>query len=237
MPSRVFAAQDSMNVMLLEENYQRPTIKIAISLFEQIYQNIGMKLNVQVIESGDSLILSNTGLLDGELLRFENAISAQEFPNLIAVSPPFLKTGTYLVCAAKASCELTPNQKLGYLAQTKVHEKFCTKNLLQCQAIPNMDIARRMLNAGIIDGLLLVSTFTLSAASNYKNQIFFVRSIPSLNLNVLHYVHKKYEQKIPEISAQLLSMHKQNIISEKYKPFDLINAKLPNVVILSSIMK
>jgi len=180
--------------------------KICSQVLTEAYQKLGVKLEIIDYPAKRALLMSNSGDIDGEVMRIEGA--ENDYPNLIRVKPQ--------ICAMESRVYVK-NKKLQFEGWHSmkpfiigIHRGhlYAAKGTRGMNAVEvdTDDQLMLMLDKGRLD--LVVSQVPDALRSIIKFNLTEIHSLdPSIsNFPLYHYLHKKHVDLIPEIEMILKSM-------------------------------
>ncbi|MGJ8693229.1 MAG: hypothetical protein ACSHW0_12200 [Thalassotalea sp.] len=188
-------------------------------VLREAYQQIGYQLTVIHVPIARSLILANSGKLDGDVSRVAGV--EKQYPQLIKIPVPInhidVRMFTYNQALLVNSAEIDGRYRIGCVRGVISVRQISKKMKLDCQIINSYQRAIIMLNNNSVDVLLL----PLSVGEYFKDiDAQFATSVYGDSLGIeplFHYLHKKHQQFVPELTVKLQEM-KININKKTYEP-------------------
>ncbi len=180
--------------------------KICSQVLIEAYQKLDVKLEIIDYPAKRAILMSNSGDIDGEVMRVEGA--ENDYPNLIRVKPQIcaMESRVY-VKNKKFQFEGWHSMKSFIIGIHRGH-LYAAKGTRGMNAveIDTDDQLMRMLNKGRLD--LVVSQVPDALRSIIKFNLTEIHSLdPSISYFPLyHYLHKKHVDLIPEIEMILKGM-------------------------------
>ncbi len=179
-------------------------------ILTQAYSNLNMEIITTPILGRRSLLLSNSGQLDGELIRAP--IVARDYKNLIQIPTPLYRFEAYAY-----AIEPIPNihswndlrdYKVGHLIGVVLYEEH-TKHMDR-QLSHNYDALLSILTRGAIDIAVMERYHFLTRAKSGFHQ-----SPTPLNTgHVFHYLHKSHAEIVPLVNAEIAKMTQTGEVSK-----------------------
>lgn len=185
---------------------------IAINILQEAYEPLGIELEIEENPAERSLMLSNSGMVDGELIRVP--VIERNYKNLIRVNVPIYSV--YFVGFVKRpdisiqDWSSLPRYKIGTVIGYKYVE-IRTKRMNR-DLQPHHNNVLLMLNEGRIDIAILSLFDGLIAIKNLKLQTIRALKPPLHTAPMFHYLHKKHQHLVPEITNSLLQIEQEGRI-------------------------
>ncbi len=193
-------------------------------VYTEAFKRMGMKFVYQTFPAKRSSLLSDSGVLDGELSRMDSYQDAH--PNVIRVDPPHW-TSSFIVVAADASLQLqgwNSLKKSGYKVTYVAGIKGCEVNLPKVVPPQNLEVVMhtalgyRMVLSGRAD--LYVGP-EMDMLSELESQEF--RSSPLRIVGIMEtftghvFLHKKHRDMVPRLSQVLREMKEEGLFETYQK--------------------
>jgi len=180
--------------------------KICSQVLIEAYQKLGVKLQIIDYPAKRALLMSNSGDVDGEVMRIEGA--ENDYPNLIRVKPQICAMESRVYVKDK-KFKLTGWHSLKpFIIGIHRGHLYAAKGTKGMNAIEldTDDQLMRMLDKGRLD--LVVAQVPDALRSIIKFNLSEIHSLdPSISYFPLyHYLHKKHVDLIPEIEMILKGM-------------------------------
>ncbi|WP_171013752.1 transporter substrate-binding domain-containing protein [Chitinivorax sp. B] len=209
IPWRSFASQVMEVSTLLEPD---PATTVATRILTEAYAELGITLNVIKMPGERSLVSANVGSTDGELYR--KLGMEQQYANLRIIPVMLMR---YEIVAF---CKCTPFQlngweslrpyRLGFVKGIKIVEANTVG--MKIEPVPTLSQAFDKLELGRSD-LVLVNRLSGVAMQQQKGMTDITQLMPALaSFPVFHYVHKKHEALIPQLTEVMRRLEKNGVI-------------------------
>ncbi len=218
-------------VAKLSESNIKPTMQMCISpntkeidnyamrLVNHAYDQLGFKVAFHAIQPGRSLILTDRGDFDGQVMRASNI--EKRAPNLLKVPVTLAKGKLALYCAKDVLCDksILNNSKkvIGVVTGDTASTVFMKdKNGSTYQVRNGVDLATML----TLKRLSYIITLEEEETGNINNlDASLYQRVILLDLAGYHYIHKKHQQLIPQLTTAF-----EQAIAE-IGPFKKQNAK------------
>jgi len=195
----------------------------ASTILKEAYLSIGVNVEYRVIPSARSLVLSNSGNIDGELVRIGSI--AKTYTNLVKV-PVSHVAAEQMAWAVEGSgmsivgWESLRPYKIVFHRGYKAAESG-TKGM-NIETVNSVKQAFQMVSLGRKD-VAIANKFTgLSIIKNWELSKKIVMLKPAVQVDPLyHYLHKKHQALVPKITTAMNKMKKSGRFEEIYKQFKL----------------
>jgi len=190
---------------------------IAEHILREAYRRIGMTLVVHKLPGERTLVYANEGKMDGELYR--KIGMEREYPNLVIVPVPLqtyeiviFSRGTSFVVGGWES--LRP-YTLGFVRGIKIVQEN-TKGM-RVEAVPTMPQAFEKMMMGRTDLVLGNRASGHAVIRSLSLEGVTVLEPPLASFPVYHYVNKKHEALVPELTRVLRQMEADKTIERIQK--------------------
>lgn len=203
-------ALPAMNVSTLAGD--DPAATVAELILREAYRRLGRKLAVHQLPGERSLVYANEGKMDGELYR-KLGID-REYPNLLIVPVPLLTfelviftRGTSFVVNGWDS--LRP-YTMGFVRGNKIAQEN-TKGM-RVEQVPTMQLAFEKMMMGRTDLVLAHRASGMAVVRSQKLEGVTVLEPPLSSFPAYHYVNRKHEALVPELTRVLRQMQADRTI-------------------------
>jgi len=199
----------SVNFFAKQNKHHDDSYKFFI---RQIYKTIGIDTHFLHYPAERSLILSNSGRLDGEVVRAEGL--ERKYPNLKMIPTPIhelevLALSIDLDVEIKDWQDLSP-YKTGIVTGIKYSERK-TKSM-NIHRVTYLEQLLQMLVKKRLDIVLCTRISCLKALTELKlNNIKVIGSFDSVPL--FHYLHRKHEALIPLVNAEIIKHKNKGVLT------------------------
>lgn len=185
------------------------------SLFDQIYQPLGIKPRYIYLPSLRGLELVSQGIYAAEAGRI--ASIGDSYSQLIKVPTPLTTVHLTLFCIEKQYCQL--DKKLGFLviSGSLFPLNFCQQNQLDCNIITNDHSAFTALKKHHADAILGNSLFPKGALCDSGLKHVYSRVITTQALPLHHFVHKDYQGLVNDINQAILKLKSDGSIDKLFE--------------------
>ena len=197
--------------LVLGGGLKHPMGLIASRILTEAYNKIGVTIETRELPSERSLRLADTGKIDGELFRGENAITPKTAPNLVKIPVP-IAYGQLVVFTKDKSFEVTgwdslAPYKIGTLIGLKEAEEKTQEMKVEKSVEP--DALFKKLDAGRNDVLVLPKDLGLMIIKQLNlpgGKAIRILEPPLQEDKLYHYINKKHKDLIPKITRILQQM-------------------------------
>jgi len=203
------------------ENAQRPLTVTKILTIA--YQRLGIELKFVGLPAKRSLQQSDSGQIDGEVLRIANIDKI--YPNLIAIPLP-LSHFVGMAFTINAPADVTDATDI-LTARVAIHsgmvwqEKFIDHGPGFYTRVNNDESLFKLLIADRVDYVLLArSSETELANTTYAKHNIVPVSPPITQSSLFHYVHRKHQYLVPLITRQLKKMRASGELASLWRQLE-----------------
>jgi polar amino acid transport system substrate-binding protein len=194
-----------------------PAAVISELILREAYRRLGRKLVVHQLPGERSLVYANEGKVDGELYR--KLGMDRDYPNLLIVPVPLLtfelvifSRGTSFVVNGWES--LRP-YSMGFVRGNKIAQEN-TKGM-KTEQVPTMQQAFEKLAMGRTELVLGHRASGMAVVRSQKLEGVTVLEPPLSSFPVYHYLNKKHEALVPELTRVLKQMQADRTIERLQK--------------------
>jgi len=197
-------AQQSLVLATIENT---PNGRIGASILKRAYARIGINVEIYQTSGQRGLMLSSTGAVDGEVVRF--GVVGIKHPALRRVDVPLVQFEmTVFVRDDQSSADIVGNLaslRVGHLAGT-VKLVDLTKDFRDVwRASSNRELFE-MLSAGHLDAVISDTVAGRVALSRLGLSGITELKPPLVHDNLYHFLHEKHVHLLPEITRVLRTM-------------------------------
>lgn len=183
-----------------------PATTIAEQILREAYRRLGINLNVHKLPGERTLVYANDGKMDGELYR--KLGMEREYPNLIIIPVP-LQTYEIVIFTRGTSFfvsgwESLRPYTLGFVRGIKIVQE--NTQGMKVEAVPAMPQAFEKLMMGRTDLVLGNRSSGMAIIKAMNLEGVTVLEPPLASFPVFHYLHKKHEALVPELTRVLRLM-------------------------------
>lgn len=189
-----------------------PAAMISERVLREAYRRLGRKLVVHQLPGERSLVFANDGKMDGELYR-KLGID-RDYPNLLIVPVPLLtfelvifSRGTSFVVNGWDS--LRP-YTLGFMRGNKIAQE--NTQGMRVEPVPTLQQAFEKMMMGRTDLVLGHRASGMAVVRSQKLEGVTVLEPPLSSFPVYHYLNKKHEALVPELTRVLKQMQADRTI-------------------------
>lgn len=197
-------AQPVMNVSTLVG--EDPAAIISEQVLREAYRRLGRKLVVHQLPGERSLVQANDGTMDGELYR--KLGMDRDYPNLIIVPVPLLTFELVIFSRGTTfpvnGWESLRPYTLGFMRGNKIAQEN-TKGM-KAEPVPTLQQAFEKLNMGRTDLVLGHRASGMAVVRSQKLEGITVLEPPLASFPVYHYLNRKHEALVPELTRVLKQM-------------------------------
>lgn len=189
-----------------------PIAEISSRVLEEAYNRIGIQVEFRQLPAERSLVQSDQGLLDGEVNRIKGIETA--YPNLIRIPVP-VNTVEQSVFSAKHDFPVIGWASLKpYSIAIRIGTKVVEYNTrgMDVAAFPTYDKVFTLLSMGRYDVAVAASVTGLFYIKKHNLKTIKRLSPPLTKHPLYHYIHRKNEHLIPQITAVLKNMQQDGRI-------------------------
>lgn len=207
-------AKQLFTITAPEGHYLLP---LAQQIVTEVYQPLDIEIELLTLPTARSLRYVNDGLADAELARVEGI--EQEFTDLMPVPVPLVTL--YLIAVARTAdvSIKSMQQARGGRVAIKLGSKYVeqyTKDWKVIQ-VESMEQQLQLLVNARVDYILIDAIQpTVNLTAVYKGHLH-QRAIQ--RVSVYHYIHKKHQQLLPALTAELQRLHNSGRIDAIIEQF------------------
>lgn len=177
-----------------------------------IYRELGIELEVMALPSKRSLVFSNQGNVDGELLRIEGI--EENYPNLIPIPITLYQLSAYAYTIHGKTDFKQPEDILrfnvGMHRGVQWEERFVGQFPRYVLRVGGTLNKFKLLTLDRVDYVISTEQRANEIISKHFNNDNIKRVSPMLkHINLIHYLHKKHAHLVPAISA---AINKRNVV-------------------------
>ncbi|MBF0203559.1 MAG: transporter substrate-binding domain-containing protein [Desulfamplus sp.] len=202
---------------------------VAEKMLKDIYNKMGIAINIQAVPGERAKMLATTGKSDGETLRIFSY--GEKNKMMVRVPTPYSSLETTVF--AKKSSNITIKSK-DELKKYKIvivrgvqHTQDITEGIETVYVIDNSEMMMKFLDAGRADIAITNTIVGLSVLKTLKNsEIVPIGTLETLDL--FHYLNEKNKDIVPKVDEIIQSMTKSGELKqlrEKYEQEYLENIK------------
>lgn len=194
-----------------------PATAIAEQIVREAYRRLGVQLIVHKLPGERTLVQANEGKMDGELYR--KLGMEREYPNLLIIPVPlqtyeiviFTRGTTFVVNGWDSLRPYT----LGFVRGIKIVQE--NTQGMRVEAVPTMQQAFEKMFMGRTDLVLGNRSSGMAVVKAMNMEGVTVLEPPLASFPVYHYVHKKHEALVPELTRVLRQMQSDKTIERIQK--------------------
>ena len=180
----------------------------------EAYQRLGIKVHIDTFPAGRSLIMSNSGDVDGEVYRVKGMEKTYE--NLVMV-PVAVNKVEVVVFAKDVTFSVTGWDSLKpYSIGIRRGSTFVEKKTkgMKVKPVTKIEQLFLMLDLGRNDVIVTSRLAGLKAMKELKIKGIHLLEPPLATKNVYHYLHKKNAHLLPDIKKVLQDMENEGRIKD-----------------------
>jgi polar amino acid transport system substrate-binding protein len=207
-PGLVFgaSAQNRTNLQISTLLENDPASLVAEQILKLAYLQLGISINVQRLPGERSLYCANNGDCDGELYRKIGI--EKDYPNLVIV-PVALQTYEIVIFTRETEFTVYGWESLrpfvtGYVKGVKIIEKNTIG--MRVEQAETLSKAFIKMNLGRSDIVVANRSSGLAALKELKIEDIKVLKPALASFPVFHYLNKKHESLVPQLTAILQKM-------------------------------
>jgi len=215
LPVMASDAVQEVNISTLIGN--DPASDIAEQVVREAYRRLGIKLVVHKLPGERTLLYANNGKMDGELYR--KLGMEREYPNLVIVPVPLqtyeiviFSHGTSFVVSGWES--LRP-YALGFVRGIKIVQENTLG--MRVEAVPTMRQAFEKMMMGRTDLVLGNRASGMAVIKSMNLEGITVLEPALASFPVYHYLNKKHEDLVPQLTSVLRQMQADKTIEKIQK--------------------
>lgn len=194
-----------------------PATAIAEQVMREAYRRLGLNLIVHKLPGERTLVQANDGKMDGELYR--KLGMEREYPNLVIVPVPlqtyeiviFTRGTTFVVSGWESLRPYT----LGFVRGIKIVQE--NTQGMRIEAVPTMPLAFEKMMMGRTDLVLGNRLSGMAAIKAMNLEGVTVLEPPLASFPVYHYLHKRHEALVPDLTRVLRQMQTDKTIERIQK--------------------
>ena len=202
-------AQESKNKLTIGQTALGEKFRCAHDTLNKAYNALNYQLNYFTFPSRRSLKESNSGSIDGELIRVEGVELLH--PNLIQVPVPICYVDSILLASSPINItsfiELK-NYRVGITLGYIDHERITQKYNLNVTRVSKNDTLEDLLMKGRVDIIFSNSEKLETLKKLYPNFQFVPIKALDREISLYHYLHKKHQALIPLLTQELQKITK-----------------------------
>jgi len=212
------SAQEKLRISAIEGT---PLTKLCKQILPEAYQRIGIQISVEEYPASRALHYSNSGKVDGELMRIAGI--EKKHPNLIRIPVSYVSfqgvvfSKKELDFPVKGWSSLKP-YKIGILRGVKYSETG-TKGM-RIQIVDRHTQLVKLLDYGRIDIIVMTRLNGLNAFRQANVRNFKILEPPLVRMPLFHYLHIKNQHLVPKITDSLREMRKEGRFQTIYEKFE-----------------
>ncbi|WP_223133621.1 hypothetical protein [Marinobacter sp. AL4B] len=180
---------------------------------QKAYQRLGVGMKTLQTPPRRALMMANTGMLDGDLFRIEQA--AFDYPNLVRVDYPLLKGKLHAVVrpgegnllSAPSAKPKTAAIRLGII----IAEQTAKAMGLQPVQANTYEQARALLESGRVDTAFVADIEGFGPLALDSWQEFEILPEPVATFTLFHYLNRRHEELAKALPAILADLEKEGI--------------------------
>lgn len=201
----VFSTFENSGLTLLQE-----------PILREAYKRIGFEIKIQQYPAERALRMANDGKTDGEVARL--ALIREKYQNLMMIPVPlhqiksvvFTNDANFSVQGYESLKPYSAVTLIGY----KNYERKLKKYGIRHHLVPGYDQVFRIIDAGRYD-LALVTMFDgLKTLKDLQLKGIRLLEPPLETTPTYHFVHKKHERLVPELTATLQKLKEEGFIQK-----------------------
>ena len=188
--------------------------EIGENILQEAYQRIGIQVDARVLPAERALVMANTGEVDGEVLRIKGI--EKNYPNLRMVPVP-LVVMEGMVLTKEVTFEVTGWESLKpYTIGIVRGVKFAENGTqgMTVEAVATHEQALLKLFHGRTDVVVMPRISGLVEIGKLHLTGITMLEPPLVTIDIYHYLHKKHEQLLPQITQVLQDMKAEGRFQE-----------------------
>ncbi len=211
LPSAAMAqARPAMHVSTLVG--EDPAAAISEGVLREAYRRLGRQLVVHRLPGERSLVQANEGIMDGELYRKRGL--DRDYPNLVIVPVPLLTFElvifSYGTTFAVHGWESLRPYTLGFMRGNKIAQE--NTRGMKVEPVPTLQQAFEKMMMGRTDLVLGNRASGMAVVRSQKLEGITVLEPPLTSFPVYHYLNRKHQALVPELTRVLKQMQADRTI-------------------------
>jgi len=190
-------------------------IQICSQVLVEAYERIGITAEINLVPAKRSLIMSNSGLSDGEVVRIKG--TEKKYTNLVPIRPKICTTEVRVYVKQGKEFEVTGWESLRpYKIGIMRGHLYAVKGTQGMDAIQgnSNEALFGMLDKGRVDVVIAQVPDALHAISHLKLQGIVGLEPTIMSMPMYHFLHKKNSALVPEIERALDEMISEGRLTE-----------------------
>lgn len=203
---------DNAQVLLVFSGTDDPIAVVVKRTLTEAYQRIGIQIETRTFPAQRALVMSNNGMVDGEQARVMGI--EKEYPNLIMV-PVAVYVIEGVVFTKDSTIRIAGWDSLKpYNIGIRRGTVFAERGTQGMNVFPskNNNVLFLKLGSGRVDIVVTNRIVGLDQINQLQLQGITVLEPPLVAKNLYHYLHKKNEHLLPEITKALQQMEAEGRI-------------------------
>ena len=194
-----------------------PATTVAEQILQEAYRRLGYRLVLHQLPGERTLMYANEGKMDGELYR--KLGMEREYPNLRIVPVP-LQTYEIVIFSHGTSFNVNGWESLrpytlGFVRGIKIVQE--NTRGMRIEPVPTMQLAMEKMMMGRTDLVLGNRASGLALIRSLNLEGVTLLEPPLASFPVYHYLNKKHEALVPELTRVLRQMHADKTVERIQK--------------------
>jgi polar amino acid transport system substrate-binding protein len=194
-----------------------PATTVAEQILQEAYRRLGYRLILHQLPGERTLMYANEGKMDGELYR--KLGMEREYPNLRIVPVP-LQTYEIVIFSHGTSFNVNGWESLrpytlGFVRGIKIVQE--NTRGMRIEPVPTMQLAMEKMMMGRTDLVLGNRASGLALIRSLNLEGVTLLEPPLASFPVYHYLNKKHEALVPELTRVLRQMHADKTVERIQK--------------------
>lgn len=182
--------------------------EISEQVLTEAYNNIGLKFSVKHFPNARSLLIANSGEIDGEVSRVEGLDKEFKYLIRIPVEINYIEGNSFVLNTNIKVSNWEDLRKYSLVCVNGI--QFVRQNLQQlninCNYVTAFSQALEMLQRGRVDIAVLPKINGVAAIKEAKATNISIIDQALIKMNLYHYLHKKNKEIIPALHSELIKM-------------------------------
>lgn len=211
----IYSSAIAQDKLIISTGANAPVTRIAENILKQAYHSLGIEVVIAKYPDLRSLISSNAGLADGELMRIRGIDT--EYPNLLIVPIPLLQLKG-VAYTKDVDLQIVGFESLKpYRVAIQRGIKFAEYGTdgMKRTILNTLEHAFFLLHKKRVDAVITTYIEGIETLNRLQYEGIKALEPPLITINLYHYLHKRNRALVPKITAALQEMQENGRISKE----------------------